>query len=775
MKSYFKFLCRNKLYTSIEVIGMAIAIAFVVFIGTFILNGYRTDYDIKKQGNIYVGDFDGYFLHTYPTKDILTGKFPEIKDMCRIMDISGLRGVTMDLFVGDEKMSQNGLVVDENFFRFFPFPLSQGDSEDVLKTSSILVSESYAKRCFGNQSALGKSIRLRIDGNEEEVMVTGIFKDFHHTMFPTPEIIYSFDAIKKMYPSLIHPGNGTVTLFFQLMEGTHVDNLVSKMESVLKEEESFFSSGIATKYRLTRYEDIPDLESVSLWQPFRNIINPDFIDLFTAIGILLLLFSTLNYISLTVAQTGFRAKEMASRRLLGAYNTDIIGRYLIEAFILTSISFLLALALIQLFTPWVSELAGMNLSPFAEGAGYIQILLMLGLVILLSFLSGIIPAWIISQYRPIDVVRGNFTRASKMILGKVLVGIQSAIAFITLVLAVSMGRQLTYMIERPMGYERNSIVSITSSSYNDFHVNELKQLPCVEKVGFIQNVPMMNGATVLTLQKDGKEYKMDVLYGDKTAFDILGFNVIELIREPEKQDMWLTETAMNSLRLSTETMKEYNFCGVISDYKKGSANSLDGGGFPKAYKQLEIEDGKYYQYLRTMIVKVYGDEKEARRMIRDFYQSQPHYDATKTKISLFNELNEQQYGAEYRNVKLLAGFSVITLLLTVLSLFAISTFYARQHTKSVALRKIMGCSKEELYRDVCMNFLKSIIIAILAAAPVAYWIAGKWLEDYNYRIDNSLVVYFVVMVVILLIAIFSVSWQVIKLMNINPVQLLKTE
>ena len=176
-----------------------------------------------------------------------------------------------------------------------------------------------------------------------------------------------------------------------------------------------------------------------------------------------------------------------------------------------------------------------------------------------------------------------------------------------------------------------------------------------------------------------------------------------------------------------------------------------------------------------MIVKVYGDEKEARRMIRDFYQSQPHYDATKTKISLFNELNEQQYGAEYRNVKLLAGFSVITLLLTVLSLFAISTFYARQHTKSVALRKIMGCSKEELYRDLCMNFLKSILIAVLAAAPLAYWIAGKWLEDYNYRIDNSLVVYLVVMVVILLIAIFSVSWQVIKLMNINPVQLLKTE
>ena len=775
MKSYLTFLSRNKLYTSIEVIGMAIAIAFVIFIGIFVIDGYRTDYDIKQQDNIYVADADGYFLHTYPTKDILTGKFPEVSAMCRIMDATSLRGVTMEMTVGDEKKLQDALIADENFFQFFPFTLVEGDADRALKGNSVLLSESCARRYFADQSPLGKIIKLNINENELEVQVTGVFKDFQNTIMPSPEIIYNFESIKKMLASLIHPGNGTVTLFFELMPDTNVPELTAKMERVLKEEEVFFSQGLVRKYRLTRFADIPQLESVSLWTPFRNLVNPNFIRLFAAIGILLLLFAALNYTSLTVAQTGFRAKEMAARRLLGAFKTDIIFRYLAEAFLLTCFAFLISLLMVTFLSPSIRTLVGKEISPFADGVWQLEVIFLVIIILLLSVCSGMIPAYIVSKFQPIDIIRGNFTRSSKMILGKMLIGIQSVFAFVTLVLAITMGKQLQHMIDRPMGYEKDGIISVRSNSYEDFHVDELRQLSCVENIGFIQSDPMMNSSTYMTMNVKGEDYKMNAFYGDQQAFEILGFQVAQQLQTPKANNVWLTESAVKALGFSLDDIQESWVCGVIKDFKKGSAVSVENNQFPNVYYLMDMEGGKNYQFIRNMIVKVKGDEKEAVKELAHFYQSNPNYRAEGIRIDRFHAINENLYGAEFKNLKLLTGFSFITLALTVLSLFAMSTYYARQHTKSVALRKILGSGKSELYWSTCFNFLKPICVALVVAVPISYWLAGKWLEEYSYRVDLAFSTYFMVICIVLITAIVSVSWQTVKLMNTNPVLLLKNE
>ena len=773
MKSYLKFLSRNKLYTSIEVIGLAIAIAFVIFIGIIVIDGYRTDYDIKQQDDIYVADADGYFLNTYPTKDILTDKFPEVNDMCRIMDATSLRGVTMEMTIGHEKKIQNAVIADENFFQFFPLPLLEGDASQVLKGNSVLLSESCARQYFFDQCPLGKTILLNVNENEIEVQVTGIFKDFQNTILPSPEIIYNFEGIKQMYASLIHPGNGTVTLFFKLMPDTHVSELETKMEKVLKEEEVFFSQGLAQKYRLTRFADIPLLEDIRLWTPFQNLVDPDFIRLFAVIGILLLLFAALNYTSLTVAQTGFRAKEMAARRLLGAFKSDIIVRYLLEAFFLTCFAFLIALFLVAFFSSNIAELVGKEVSPFADGVWQLETLFVVAIILLLSVCSGMIPAYMVSRFQPLDIIHGNFRRCSKMIFGKLLIGVQSAFAFITLVMAFTMNRQLQHMIDRPMGYEKDGIISVRSNSYADFHVNELRQLSCVDKIGFIQTDPMSNSSTYMTMTINGEDYKINAFYGDQNAFDILGFQVVQQIQSPKEHQVWLTESALQAIPL--DHVQESMFCGVIKDFKKGSAVSVENNKYPNAYYLMEMHDGENYQYIRNMIVKVKGDEKKAIKEIARFYQSNPNYRVESLQINSFNTINENLYGAEFKNLKLLTGFSFITLALAVLSLFAMSTYYARQHTKSVALCKILGSSKRELYWNTCFTFLKPICEALVVAIPVSYWLAGKWLEGYSYRVNLAFSTYIIVALIILVIAIFSVSWQTVNLMNTNPAKLLKNE
>ncbi len=779
MISYLRFLKRNKLYTAVEIIGMAIAIAFVVFIGTFVIGDYNTDLAIKKQGDIFVGRTDGFFLHTYPTKDILSGEFPEVKDMCRMMDATALRGVTMRMIVGEHTETQKALIVDQNFLEFFPVSLLEGNSSEALSGNKILLSSSCALRLFPNENALGKNIRLKIDSKEKEMMVSGIYEDFKNTILPTPDIIYNFNCIQEISPVLIHSGNGTVTLFFRLMDGTSIKVLEEKMEKILKKEELFFKEGLANHYYLDRFEDIPKLEDIQLFTPFQNIVSPVFIQIFIGIGILLFLFSIFNYISLTVAQSGFRAKEMASRRLLGSSQSSIIMRYLAEALVLTLLSFILALILVKFATPYFNELVNRQQSPFAKEFWYSEVFFMLTVILLLSFCAGIIPAALISRYQPIDIVKGNFAHTSKMTLGRILIIIQSIIASITLALAIVMAVQLKYMEEKPMGYEKDHIIWVFAHSYEEYRTEELNNLACVDKIGFIQQLPMGQSVTAMTLSKKGETYKMNAFYGDSNAFDILGFKVLSKMKTPVDDDIWLTETAMKAFNLTVDSLvthaKYGQFCGVIEDYHQGTASAPEKSDLPKVFYLLDMKGGKNYSLLRYMIVKVKGDEDEALQAIRDFYYQDKNIEVNSIKLNTFNRLNSELYNKETQNLKLIIAFGFIVILLTALALFAISTYYARQHAKSVALRKIMGCNRPQLFIQTSFRFLKLIGIALIIAMPLAYWITGEWLEGYNYRIDNAFYYYLVVILIMLVVAVLSIGWQMVRLMNTNPVEVLKTE
>ena len=221
MKSYFRFLSRNKLYTTIEVFGMAIAIAFVVFIGSFVIREYNTDSEIKKQGNIYIGHSERLFFGCATIKEQLEGKFPEVEDMCRMMNTHIFGGLKMTFQAGNYTDRQKASIVDENFFRFFPFPLEAGTPESVLKEkNSVVISRTFANKVFGKEDPIGKSIKIDVNGNTANLNITGIFSDFKNTIFYSPEIIYRIDLVKDLDSSLVGNGNGSTVLFIKAAEGT---------------------------------------------------------------------------------------------------------------------------------------------------------------------------------------------------------------------------------------------------------------------------------------------------------------------------------------------------------------------------------------------------------------------------------------------------------------------------------------------------------------------------------------------------------------------------
>ena len=776
MKSFLKFISHNKLYTSIEVVGMAVAIACVIFIGNFVIDDYQTDRAIKEEGRTYVSESEGYLCMTYPIKDILRDKYPEITDMCRIMSTKSLNGVNMKLKVNGDSTQQNAIVTDDNFFKFFPAELTAGDKDKVLKGHSILLSQSAARKYFKEDAPIGKTVTLDVNGSKMDVSVTGVFEDFRNTILPQPEIIYNLECIKQLYPNLVHPGNSTVSTFFKLTDNADVEVLQSKILNTLMKEEYLFSNGFSKDFSLVKYNDIPKCDNIQVWDPFQNIIDPDFVNVFIAIGILLLIFSIMNYVSLTVAQSGFRAKEMATRRLLGSSNVGIILRYLGEALMLTLLSSVIAIILVSWLSPYLNLLVGKDISPFADGVWQLELVFVILIVIILAFFSGIIPALLVSRYKPIDIVRGVFGRTSKMRLGRILITIQALVAFVTITMAIVMQMQLKHMISKPMGYERDNIISVKTPSYSDLYIDELKQLPCVEKIGFVLNVPMSTGATTATFNIDGEKYMVELYYGDNAAFDILGFKPFTKLSEPTTNSLWLTESASRLIKFdSNAPMTDFNICGVFEDFKKGGVNNLNDSREPIIYYVVENEGGRNFSTVRTMIVKVKGDENEALAQLKQFYDKHESSTGAERNVRTFNEQNQSMYGKESRNLVLLSVFCLIIMLLTALAMIAMSTYYVRQHTKETAIRKILGCDRMQLFVSTSSKFLKLILIAIIIGIPISWYIVERWLLGYSYRIDNDIVPYLMSALIISVVAIFSISWQLIRLINTQPVNSLKKE
>ena len=781
MKSYFRFLTRNKLYTTIEVFGMAIAIAFVVFIGSFVIREYNTDSEIKKRGNIYIGHSERLFFGCATIKEQLEGKFPEVEDMCRMMNTHIFGGLKMTFQASDYTDRQKASIVDENFFRFFPFPLESGTPESVLKEkNSVVISRTFANKVFGKEDPIGKSVKIEVNGNTANLNITGIFSDFKNTTFYSPEIIYRIDLVKDLDSSLVGNGNGSTVLFIKAAEGTDIQSLEDKMEDVVRKEDFLYVYGLLKDFLLTPFDKISS-SIVETTAPFEGLMDASFIKLFTAAGIFLLLFAVLNYISLTVAQTGFRAKEMASRRLLGTQQAGIIARYISESFILTVISFAFALIFVKLISPHLSELIDKDIAPLKD-MGWMEILFITLLLLLLSVLSGIIPALLVSKYKPIDVVRGNFTRTSKMTLGKILVGFQSSVAFITLVMATVMFIQLKHMTEKPMGYIKDNRIRIMNASKtSDYHIDELKSLACVEKIGWLQFEPMTIGTTGTSFKINGIEQKFDMYYGDQSAFEILGFKIMRKNGEPLNQCAWLPESTMRALGLDYDctqiNLDEGSIipvCGIIEDYYKGTANSERRGGFLNIAWIKEMEKEEDFRILRTLVVKVSGDENKAADEIKAFYKEKG-FSEDEIIVNTYNEMISLHYDSENKNLKLITIFTLLTLLLTILAMFAMSTYYARQHSKEAALKKVMGSGRLQLFIETSSGFIKSVGISIIIALPIAWIAVSKWLEGYSYRINNPVYVYILDAVIMIVIALLSISWQMIKLMNTNPVKSLKSE
>ena len=777
MRSFLRFISRNSLYTVIEVAGMAIALAFIIFIGTYVTQ--ESSYDTFVGEDIYVGSDSEFFGLSGTIKESVEGRYPDIEAICRLIGTKSLNGLDLSTSIGDETMVQNALCVDSNFLSLIPIPLVTGDRGSALEaTGSVIISRSFADQWFPEGNAVGNSVDITAGGEKASLLVTGIFEDMERTVLPKCDMIYRLDLLERYIPDLTRNGNGTTVTLYKIREGADLSTISREILGILKESDALYMSGICTEYRLVPFKEVHYGSGANYPFPFENIVNRDMLRLFTAAGVLLLVFALLNYISLTTAQVGFRVREMATRRLIGSSRAGIILRYIGESLAVTAVAFILGFILAEATSPLFNTLIGKTYSPLAS-LTWGTAALWAGVIVLLSVIAGIIPAMMVSRYRPIDIVRGEFSRASKMILGRIFLVVQNVAAIGAVAISIAMFLQLRHMVEKPMGYTRDSLVDVTASNTqnpDDFLKDRLKSLPCVAEVGRTQSCPAGGRRSSWGMELDGNRYSVVMFDGDTTALRLLGVRILSQNSEPLPGTFYFTRRTAAALGLDMNTtLFEYdygaiNVCGIIDDLWMGNANSTDNDLLVWTVQPSEPQS---LGNMISLVVKVNGDPDDAVRTIQEFYaREKPDLSVT---VETYENIYRRTYTAEDRSLRITGLFALLTIVLTVMAMVAMSTYYARQRAKSTAVRKIMGCPRSEIYTHTLASFLSASLIAAVIAVPLIYTYTGRWLQTYSYHIGNYWWIYLLALLIVAAIAALAITYRAVQLMNTNPATALRKD
>jgi putative ABC transport system permease protein len=775
MKTYLKFLSRNKLYTAIEFIGLSVALAFVIISFCYVVQQYAVTRENPDRERIYAVGPEK-MTNSYGMKEIIDGKLPEVEAVTHfhIQEKQKIR-------IGEQLMNGNLLNCDREFFDFFPVRFKEGNADQMTEAKVGFVSERLANQIEGE--IIGRQIIVGMD----TLNVVGIVSDLGSSLLPDWDIIGNI-AVSRNENRFRQNAFNMFTLMPTLIRvhpNTNRELLAQKLKGLYVEPyQNYKSFG---EPHLIRLDEIYFSEvDVRLHQGDKAMLRTMII-----VGLLLLFSALINYINLNVALTGKRAKEMASRRLLGAQKSDIVLKFLGEAFFFTLCCFAVGLAIAHAITPAINRLLASDV-PIEVPLRVAYLLAYLLMVVVVSLLAGFLPSAIISQARPIDVVKGTFRFRTKKTLSRIFIVVQNVIVVILIALVLTMELQMRHMVERPMGLNLENLYFIRSdmdrSPLKGAFIDELRALPFVKEIGSTNTIPGVKNETMGLRPKDRDEQVMcNVLFCDSVAFRLFGIELLEKFKEPQSNSFYMTETtfaAMTGLPYGNHSFEavqawgdeffKNDICGVVKDF-----NMLDALHATDEDLCIIFAGDWSTDLNNPPLLEITGDHKEAKRAIdallkKHLEQAFGVYLEPKANDFVENVI-AKQYDKTLRQMRLIEIILAVSVLLALLGLVAMSTHFASEREKTIAIRKVFGGTMQSEIRRNLKEYIIMILIANAIAIPVAVWLCKRYLEDFAYRIDLHPWIFVVTVALSFVIAIGSVLWQIVSVARVNPVMALKKE
>ena len=774
-RSWFTFLGRNRLYTAVNFIGLTLALAFVLIVADYTVRQVTVDNYQTKADRIYAvcneeAVYSAYYLQKY-----LLDRYPEIESTCAIAFDEGKTPVE----IGREKLLASVLYADTTFFRMFDFTLLEGSREEALAArDNVVLSESFARKVFGTFDPMGQTIQL--DNDNHIYVVSGVMRDIERSTIPAADIIMRAERITEINGSNDERMSncGSCVTFLLEREGADLQAKTPDILSFFKEIYWPYKGNVYSQVRLISLRELyfePVNNSYQLAHGSRS-----FMLILLGVGLVVLVFAVMNYINLTVAQAGFRAREMAARRLLGASQGNIFLKWILESTLFCAAALLFASSIAELLVPWASQLLGTRIAVWDDISWPVAGFTLLA-IIALGVISGIIPALFVSRYKPIDIVRGTFRRQTKTVYGRVLIAVQNIITITLLAASLAISLQIRHLVNAPMGYQTHDILNISVGIFPDrstmFHFcNELRSLPEVEAVGLGCGTPHDGGNNNIYQHGPDGMISFQVFIGDSTYFRILG---LERLRDNHVaatgQNTWfINQYALRELGISEEATnfnlgrnydRSFTIAGIYRDFQVRSA--LDA---PTSVLLREV-NAPDELYPWNILVKTTGDHARAYQTIEETFRQIT--DGSSFSARYITDEIAEDFAAQRRLLHIIGIFTIVALLISSLGLFAMAAYYIQQKRQEIAVRRVFGASRREMLTQLMNNFMILVGVAFVIAVPIAVIGLRRWLEEYSVRISLSPWIFLAAGIFAAVVAVLSVGWQSRRAADADPIESLK--
>ncbi|WP_286735822.1 MULTISPECIES: ABC transporter permease [Sphingobacterium] len=792
IKIAWRNLVKNKSFSLINIIGLAIGMAGALLIALWLQNMLTMDRFHEKGDRLHVlsnrDEFQGEKSAWAYTPKILApslaADFPDIEAFTRYNE--GSQFLTT---FNEKKLIANTVFIDPGFFKMFSLPFVKGEQNVRFDhPKGLVLTESYAKALFGNEDPIGKSVRI---DSVNQVTVQAILKDLPSNSSFKFDILLPFEYAKIIGYVDDNWSNNSITTYVLLKEGTSVNAFNDKIRTYLRDHIN--TSNKAAGYTSARNTG----EIFAFPYPDSFLYNSgkggnytsgriDIVKLFAWIGVFILLVASINFMNLSTARSERRAKEVGVRKVIGANKTSLMAQFLVESILISLIGMVLATILVFMVLPFFNELVGKQLS--LSLLNLPTWLFLIGFALFTGVLAGTYPAFFLSSFQPIKTLKGKFVSKTRgLSIRSLLVVIQFSLAIILIIATVIVAKQIQYTKQRDRGYNENGLLysSIQGDLEKNYKILRNELLASNAVVSVSKNMSPVTdfysngwGFTSGTPTEQDKRISYNRFSTDADAVKNLGLTLIQ------GRDIDIYKFATDSTALIL------NESAVKSLHLKNPVNSIVDGDGTKWTVVGVVKD--------FIMGSPFGDNKPMVILGPQAWFTTIHYrlnpnnniaDNLKTIESIFKKFNpdypfeyqfiDKTYEEKFKETKAIGTLAMIfaglTIFISCLGLLALIAYMAETRMKEIAVRKVLGASVTQVTSLLSIDFIKLVVVAIFIATPIAWWAMDKWLQDYSYRIEIQWYYFVIAGLLAILISMATISYQAIKAALGNPVNSLRDE
>ncbi len=785
LKIAWRNLVKNKVYSALNIAGLAAGMAVALLIGLWINSQYAYDRFLPDYDQLYQVKLNFYHsgeIHTQrgsslPLVEAFRKNYPEVKYASETD-----WGSQNSLVVGDKKLDPQGLTVGTDFLRMFPYPMLKGNINSVFSDpNSIVLTESIAKALFGDQDPINKVIRI---DNKNNIKVTGVMKDLPVNSTLQFSYLLPYSYLEETYPDSkkerTHWQNYSYPEYVELKPGVDADVFENKIKNIF------------AKYDQTNKIEVV-LQPAKNWRLLAGFKNGkasegliQYVRMFGIIGILVLVIACINFVNLSTARAEKRAREVGVRKSIGSSRTDLIFQFLSESLLITFIAFAVSIAIAQLVLPAFNTITSGNMAVPYGNVTFWGV--MLAYVLLTGLLAGSRPAFYLSSFNPVKVLKGTIQLGKRAALPrKIMVVVQFTCSIALIISTLTIYRQIKYARDRPKGYNAENLVMINSSDDLNKNYNALKQdllqsgqvVSVTKAASGMMYYPASFNITDFPGKKVGESLEMATTAVSSDYFKTTGMTLkaghdFTESASPDSLDVIVNEAAAERFRLKNPVNQLITF-----EYRKNAmriigvvGNAIVGSPFYSAGPALYVYNPGWNGAIMYRLNPGVGRQQAIKKISAIFNKYNPSFPFD---YRFADEAYSSTYNIEVFVGTLASVFAGLAIFISCLGLFGLAAYVAEQRTKEIGIRKVMGASVPQVWLLLSRDFILLVLLSCVIASPVALYYLHSWLLKYDYRISIGPGVFIISGAMALIITLFTVSFQAIKAALANPVRSLRSE